>query len=127
MRSASLKRYLPRSRALIFRQGPLSNARRAAMTALSMSGLAPSATWVMTSPVAGLSVSKVFPLAEFNHLPPISIFVCRTAMRGFADADAILVFPFPLDFVLGPSRVIVLILLLSVLHFFGSQRVAIRG
>jgi len=32
-----------------------------------MPTLSPSATWQMTSPVAGLSVGKVFPLTAFRH------------------------------------------------------------
>src|SRR3954468_2687421 len=68
----------PRSRALIFRHGPFSNARRAARTALSTSDASPSATWAITSPVAGLIVSNVRPLVEFTHLPSISILVWVT-------------------------------------------------
>src|SRR2546430_16073402 len=67
----------PRSRAFIFRHGPLSNALRAARTALSTSAFSPSATCAITSPVAGLIVSNVRPLVESTHLPSMCIFVCR--------------------------------------------------
>src|SRR5262249_19567180 len=48
-----------------------SNVLRAALTARSTSALSPSATWQMTSPVAGLSVGKVLPETLSSHLPPI--------------------------------------------------------
>src|SRR5580765_5729086 len=67
----------PRSRAFIFFHGPFSKAFRAALAALSTSALSPSATLAMTSPVAGLRVSKVLPLCASTHLPSISIFVWR--------------------------------------------------
>ena len=47
--------------AFICDHGPDSNALRAALTARSMSALSPSATWQMTSPVAGLRVANVLP------------------------------------------------------------------
>ncbi len=59
--SASRNSKLPRSAASIVAQGPSSNARRAALTALSTSAAVPAATWAMTSPVAGLSVSSIWP------------------------------------------------------------------
>ena len=64
----------PRSRASILRQGPESNALRAALTARSMSAASPSATSAMTSSVAGLIVGErlaalaVAPLAVDQHL-----------------------------------------------------------
>ena len=61
--------------ASILRQGPESNALRAALTARSMSAASPSATWAMTSSVAGLIVSNVLPLSLSRHLPSISILV----------------------------------------------------
>src|SRR5207249_4106998 len=70
------------SRAFIFRQGPLSNARRAALTARSISGASPSATCAITSPFAGLMVSNVRPLTELTHFPSMSILVCRTRTSG---------------------------------------------
>src|SRR5262245_33139758 len=73
MASASLLMSRPRSEALIFGQGPSSNALRAAATARLTSSLSPSATWQMTSPVAGLVVGKVLPETLSTHLPPISI------------------------------------------------------
>src|SRR6188474_2542277 len=79
----------PRSRAFIFRQGPLSKARRAALTALFTSGASPSASWAITSPVAGLIVSNVRPLVESTHLPSISILVWRTFTRGEDAAVAV--------------------------------------
>src|ERR1041385_6639794 len=59
------------------RQGPSSKALRAAFTARFTSALSPSATCVMTSPVAGLRVGKVFPLTESIHRPSTSILVWR--------------------------------------------------
>jgi hypothetical protein len=53
-------------------QGPVSNARRAAVTAASMSAASPSATLAIGSPVAGLNTSKVLPDLAFTHLPSIS-------------------------------------------------------
>src|ERR1700691_3538379 len=78
MRSASLCIKRPRSEALVFDQAPVSNAARAASTALSTSALSASATLAITSPVDGFVVSKVLPLAAFTHLPSISSLVCRT-------------------------------------------------
>src|SRR6267378_4779547 len=75
MRSASLFIRFPRCEALILRHGPLSNAARAAATALSTSGASASATCVITSPVDGLIVGKVLPEVLLTHLPLISSFV----------------------------------------------------
>ena len=75
IRSASLFSSRPRSRASILRQGPESNALRAALTARSMSAASPSATWAMTSSVAGLMVANVLPPWPSTHLPSISILV----------------------------------------------------
>src|SRR3989441_9525715 len=75
MRSASLFIKTPRSAALILRHGPLSNAARAAVTALSTSGASDSATCVITSHVDGLVVGNVFPETLSTHLPLISNFV----------------------------------------------------
>src|SRR5216684_6730812 len=75
MRSASLFIKTPRSAALIFRHGPLSNAVRAAATALSTSAASDSATCVITSPVDGLIVGNVFPDTLSTHFPLISNFV----------------------------------------------------
>src|SRR6267154_65085 len=75
IRSASLFINTPRSAALILRHGPLSNAARAAATALSTSAASDSATCVMTSPVDGLIVGNVFPETLSTHFPLISSFV----------------------------------------------------
>src|SRR5258708_4915208 len=75
MRSASLFINTPRSAALIFLHGPLSNATRAAATALSTSAASDSATCVITSPVDGLIVGNVFPDTLSTHFPLISNFV----------------------------------------------------
>ena len=83
IKSASLLISRPRARASIFFHGPVSNALRAALTAKSTSALSPSATWAITSPVAGLSVSNVLPLAASRHVPSISSFVCPTWTRGW--------------------------------------------
>src|SRR5260370_25494546 len=70
MRSANLYIRLPRCEAESFlRQGPVSKAARAALTALSTSGASASATCVMTSPVEGLMVGKVLPDALLTHCP----------------------------------------------------------
>src|SRR5207248_3030035 len=71
--SANLLMSRPRSEALIFDQGPLSNALRAAFTARSTSALSPSATSQIFSPVAGLIVANVLPETLSTHLPPMSI------------------------------------------------------
>src|SRR6185437_8326935 len=70
-RSASRQSSLPRSLADIFCHAPprSSKALRAALTARSTSAAPASATWVMTSPVAGLMESKVLEVA--THSPPI--------------------------------------------------------
>src|SRR5437016_13064468 len=75
MRSASLFIKTPRCEALIFRHGPLSKAARAAATAVSAAGASDSAAWVITSPVDGLIVGKVFPDTLSTHFPLISSFV----------------------------------------------------
>src|SRR5437868_12120499 len=82
MRSASLLISRPRSAAVVLDHGPSSNALRAALTARSMSALSPSATWQMVSPVAGLTVGKVFPLWESTHLPPTNIGCCSLTFGG---------------------------------------------
>ena len=58
----------PRSDAFILRHAPVSNARRAALTARSMSSASPSATSASSSSVAGFSVSKVLPDAAVDPL-----------------------------------------------------------
>src|SRR5262245_59481448 len=73
MRSARRCSSRPRSAALIFGQGPSSNALRAALTARSTSALSPSATWQIVSPVVGFRVGKVLPLTLSTQRPPMSI------------------------------------------------------
>src|ERR1700731_5049136 len=75
MRSASLFIKTPRAEALILRHAPLSNAARAAATALSTSAASASATCVITSPVDGFMVGKVFLDTLSTHFPLISSFV----------------------------------------------------
>src|SRR5882757_2651921 len=93
MRSASLFIKTPRSAALILRHGPLSNAARAAATALSTSAASDSATCVITLPVDGLIVGNVFPDTLSTHLPLISNFVgpTLTFFSNTAAAVAILI------------------------------------
>ena len=62
----------PRSWAVTSRQ-PSSNARRAALTALSTSAALASGTRAMTSPVAGFMTSNVRPDAAATHSPSISM------------------------------------------------------
>src|SRR5713101_996199 len=73
---------LPRCEADILRQGPFSNAARAALTALSTSGASASATCVMTSPVAGLMVGKVLPEVLLTHWPLMSSLVALILTVG---------------------------------------------
>src|SRR5258707_14302307 len=82
MRSASLFINTPRSAALILRHGPLSNAARAAATALSTSAASDSATCVITSPVDGLIVGKVFPDTLLTHWLLMSNFVALILTFG---------------------------------------------
>ena len=84
IRSASRLSSWPRSRRGIRRHGPFSKAVRAAWTALSTSAASASATWADISPVAGLMVGKVRPLAESIHRPSTSIFVWRALAGGVA-------------------------------------------
>src|SRR5258707_10381238 len=65
-RSASLLTRRPRSRADIFPHGPFS-AARAAFTASSTSLVSAEATVAITSSVAGLMTSMVFPLEASRH------------------------------------------------------------
>src|SRR5712691_13439089 len=89
MRSASLFIKTPRCEALILRHGPLSDAARAAATALSTSGASASATCVITSPVEGLIVGKVFPDVLSTHFPLISNFVGPILIFGCIVAIAV--------------------------------------
>src|SRR6266403_689298 len=89
IKSASLFIRFPRCAALILRHGPLSNAARAATTALSTSGASASATCVITSPVEGLIVGKVFPEALSTHFPLISSFVGPILTFDYITAAAV--------------------------------------
>ena len=71
-RSPSLQISRPRSVAVIAGQGPLSNARRAARTARSMSTSSACAHSAKSLPVAGLWVWKVCPDFAFTHFPSMS-------------------------------------------------------
>src|SRR6266567_2025238 len=75
IKSASLFINTPRCEAPILRHEPLSNAARAAATALSTSAALASATCVITSPVDGLIVGNVFREALSTHFPLIRSFV----------------------------------------------------
>src|SRR6266849_1443778 len=80
MRSANLYIRLPRCEAeSFFRQAPVS---KAALAALSTSGWSAYATWVMTSPVAGLMVGKVLPDALLAHWPLMSSLVALILTVG---------------------------------------------
>ena len=57
---------------------------RAALTARSMSAASPSATWAITSSVAGLIVANVLPLTLSRHLPSISILVWMLPVAALA-------------------------------------------
>src|SRR6266481_8989587 len=106
MRSASLFIRFPRCAALIFRHGPLSNAARAAATALSTSAASASATCVITSPVEGLLVGKVFPEAASTHFPLIKSFVADTFTLGSITVVAVAM-------VVPPSPILIPMPLLS--------------
>src|SRR5207253_2252692 len=55
---------------------------RAALAARSTSALSPSATWQMTSPVAGLVVWKNLPETLSSHLPPMNSGCCGLTLGG---------------------------------------------
>ncbi|SKU01576.1 Uncharacterised protein [Mycobacteroides abscessus subsp. massiliense] len=67
-----------RSFGFIHCQGPSSNARRAARTALSTSSTRPRATDANATPVAGSYVANVSPSAAGTHSPPMSSDFSRT-------------------------------------------------
>src|ERR1700722_17142083 len=85
----------PRSAAEIFRHGPLSKAACAARTALSTSAESASATWAITSPVAGLMVGNVLPDSLLTHRLLINSLVALTAtgVSTLANADAMVMSP----------------------------------
>src|SRR3954471_3652351 len=72
IRSPILWMMRPRAEGLIFPHGPV-RARRAALTAASMSAASPSATVASFCSVAGSCTSKVLPDFAITHLPSISI------------------------------------------------------
>merc|ERR1719234_734798 len=91
IKSASLLRSWPRAEASIVRQAlPKENAFLAAVTANSTSALSPSCTEQMVSPVAGFTVWKVFPEAEFTHSLFMKIWVYF--MSGFLRGSIFLAF-----------------------------------
>merc|ERR1719234_2557905 len=91
IKSASLLRSWPRAEASIVRQAlPKENAFRAAVTANSTSALSPSCTEQMVSPVAGFTVGKLFPEAEFTHSLSMKIWVYL--MSGFLRGSILVVF-----------------------------------
>ena len=69
--SASRSSTRARSEELARRHSPVSNDRRAAATAAPMSSGPPSATWAITSPVAGLRTGSYRPEREGVGLPSI--------------------------------------------------------
>src|SRR5580704_12221561 len=80
----------PRCEAVIFlRQAPVSNAARAAVTALSASAASAFATCVMTSPVDGLIVGNVLPEALLTHCPLISSLFALIFTLGSITAVAV--------------------------------------
>ena len=83
-RSASLKSKRPRSAASIVLHGPVSRARRAALTALSTSAAPAAATLAITSPVAGLKVSNSPPSTGSVHLLSMNSFVSLIFGRDVA-------------------------------------------
>src|SRR6267378_3872572 len=77
MASPTRQRNLPRSEGVIRRQGPDSNARRAAATARLISSRSLSGTRAITEASAGLKTSKVLPETAGTHWPPIRLFFFR--------------------------------------------------
>src|ERR1035438_4495680 len=71
MRSPMRQTNRPRSLGVMRRQGPDSNARRAAVTARLISSLSLSGTRAMTEASAGLNTSIVLPDAAGTHFPAI--------------------------------------------------------
>ena len=80
-RSAKRSSTLLRSAGARRDQRPSSKARRAEVTAASMSAASPAATWAMTSPVAGFSVANVTPDAASRKAPSMNASVRNV---GFA-------------------------------------------
>src|SRR5271165_2531714 len=95
IKSASLYISCPRCDADILRHAPLSNAARAAATALSTSAASASATRAMGSPVDGLIVAKVLPEAASTHLPLIKSLVALIFTVGSNAVVAVAMFSLP--------------------------------
>ena len=74
---------------IFLRHAPVSNAARAAATAMSTSAASASATCVITSPVAGLIVGNVLPEALLTHLPLISSLFALIFTLGSITAVAV--------------------------------------
>jgi hypothetical protein len=72
--------YFARSLAGIFPHGP-SYALRAAFTAASTSASLASAMRASFCSLAGLMVSKYFPLLGFTHLPPMNSSYCSFSLK----------------------------------------------
>src|SRR5258708_36792834 len=72
---------------LVAGSGPCSNAARAAWTALSTSAASASATWQISSPVAGLTVPKVLPDSLEIQRLLIRSFVAETVTRLWLGDD----------------------------------------
>src|SRR5262249_9825090 len=99
IRSAKRIRTFLRSEGAILAHVPFSKAARAAATARSTSSLSPAATWLMTLPVAGLTLSKVLPEADGTYLPLMKAWlrylrpaasVCRDSRERAADIERLL-------------------------------------
>ena len=73
MASATLNRIVPRSRCIILRQGPSSNAARAAPTAARTSSRPASGTVPSTDRSVGLTTYRVVTAARLDPRPPIHI------------------------------------------------------
>src|ERR1700728_240371 len=90
--------------------GPLSNARRAAATAASISAASPSAALAIGRPVDGSNTSKVLPDLAFTHASPINnckgLAMNRAARSGTATGCSMTFIGFLLSatqFLLGHS------------------------
>src|SRR5262245_14208847 len=114
-----------RSLGFILGHGPDSNAFRAALTARSMSGFSPSATWHIVSQLAGLTVANVLPDLASIHRPLISIF--WSGPFGTAGAATLPCLPSVAAFVSGAGLGRVLVVAMGAASLggergFGSMR-----
>src|SRR6516225_2508566 len=105
MRSPIRQRSFERSDAFIFGQGPLSKARRAALTARSTSSARPRSTVVSISPVAGFMTSIVLPETHPSDLLSIQsrpgLMACCMELASISDSPSQPVYP------LRPSAAII--------------------